>query len=101
VAEPAAPASTLRRPAIKTFAATLVVRQPRFAACSAFAASHMEKGASAPIDDEGDVDAGMQGSHAMAKKDTMAKKDGRHDEGRTRLRRDDEEGRDDEKRTAR
>jgi len=61
---------------MKTFAATLVCASLGFAACSAFAASHMEKGASAPMAMKKEMSMQDCKDHlAMAKKDTMAKKD--------------------------
>jgi len=67
---------------MRTFAATLICASLTFASAGAFAASHMEKekGASAPMAQGGTMkkDMSMQECKdhmAMAKKDTMAKKD--------------------------
>ena len=65
---------------MRTFAATLICASLSFVAGSALAASHMEKGASAPMASGGMMkkDLSMQDCKdhmAMARKDAMAKKD--------------------------
>ena len=61
---------------MKTFAATLACASLGLAAGVAFAASHMEKAASAPMAMKKEMSMQECKDHmAMAKKDTMAKKD--------------------------
>ena len=61
---------------MKTYAATLLSASLCFAAGTALAASHMEKGASAPMAMKKEMSMQECKDHlAMAKKDTMAKKD--------------------------